>query len=395
MKVFPRLSETFVMNEIRALESLGEDVVVFSLHHPTEQVPHGLLRELRAPVCYVDDLPCSEASVGAAQRELCRRLGIPRADRGRYLPRKYVRLALGVAKLAAREKVSRLHAHFASRAAHVALLAARLAGYRFTFTAHAKDIYHEEVDPELLRWKIAEAEKVVTVSEYNAAYLRGLLPPGHPARAKIRRIYNGVDLGRFRSEIPASEAPPLVLGVGRLVEKKGFSVLVDACRLLREGAETFRCEIVGSGPEEDRLRRQIETGGLDGKVHLRGALPYERVVEAMRGARVVVLPAVVARDRNVDALPTVLLEAMAVGRPVVASRLSGIPEIVAEGETGFLVPPGDPEALAGCLSLLLRDPGKAAAMGCAGRRRAEGLFDLFGNVRFLRDTVFGASGEDS
>ncbi len=386
LKVFPRVSETFVINELRALEALGERPLVFSLHHnPDGAVRHGILAALKAPVTYVEDRLPDEQEVGRLRKRLARELGVSAELRDRILPRKYVRLAMALAALAERCGIEHFHAHFASRAAHVAALAAALRGIGYSVTAHAKDIYHEEVDREVLRWKIERARFVVTVTDYNVRYLRRLVGDGGEAAAKIVRVYNGVDLGRFTpAEFPRQQTP-LVLGVGRLVEKKGFHVLLEACRLLADRGVKMRCELIGDGAERPALEEQRERLRLADIVTLRGSLTTEEVGERLRKAYLVALPCVVARDGNVDALPTVLLEAMACGRPVVSTRLSGIPEIVEDGRTGRLVAPGSAVELADALAELLSDPSRAAAMGRAGRARVERLFDLHRNAARIRD----------
>ncbi len=385
LKVFPRVSETFVINEIRTLEDFGDPLCVFSLHHNDAVVPHHLLDELRSPLQYVDDgPPPSDAAVGRARRHLERHFAVPQAQVAAVLPRKYVRLAVSLATAIEAHGVAHLHAHFAARAGHVAVLAAALAGCRYSITAHAKDIYHRDVDPQLLRWKILHAAFVVTVTDYNLHYLRALVADCPAAAEKIVRVYNGVDLRRFSPSTRSPVAPPLLLGVGRLVEKKGFAVLVDACRRLRQRGYDFRCAIIGEGPEDAALRAQIDAAKLEGTVTLRGVLATEAVAAAVSTAAAVVLPCVVAHDGNVDALPTVLLEAAATACPVVSTRLSGIPEIVVDGYTGLLVEPGDPDALAAALASLLDQPERARLMGDAGRRRAEQLFDLHANVAQLR-----------
>lgn len=394
LKVFPRVSETFVINEMRALEARGEDLAVFSLHRPDGSVPHKILGELKGRVHQIDALPTPvDADLARACGALRRRLGADTLAGDRVAPRKYVRLALAVRELMRAEGVCHLHAHFASRATHVALLAATQGGNSYSFTAHAKDIYHADVDRDLLRVKIAGARLVVTVTDHNREHLQRLVGDVPGAADKIVRIYNGVDLGRFRAAPAARDGVPVILGVGRLVEKKGFAVLVAACAILRRRGMRFRAEIVGGGPEEAALRRQVVEGGVEDRVAFRGVLATEEVADRLRQAAVVALPCVTARDGNVDALPTVLLEAMATARPVVSTRLSGIPEIVVDGETGLLVPPGDPEALAQALAAMLEQPEWAVALGGAGRRRAERQFDLRGNVaelhRRLRDAAGG------
>ena len=383
-KVFPRLSETFVLNEIHELERRGIDVHVFSLHSPPAAVPHRLLSDLRAPITCVER--CAEPS-GTRRTEamatLSARFSAEASLDDRLFPRHYVRLAVRLAAAAEGLALGRFHAHFASRAAHVAMLGSRLAGVPFSFTAHAKDIYHEEVDQELLRVKLRHADLVVTVSEFNRRTLLRIGSEIPGVEEKVRRLYNGVDLDLFRPRPGGLGAPGRILAVGRFVEKKGFPTLIEACGVLRQRGVPFTCDLIGSGNQQSLLEDLIASRGLGDRVTVRGALPLEQVASEMRGASLVVLPCVVAADGNMDALPTVLLEAMASGIPAVSTALSGIPEIVVDGETGYLVNPGDGAALAGAMEKILRDPEAGARLGRAGRRRAEELFDLRANVARL------------
>ena len=170
-----------------------------------------------------------------------------------------------------------------------------------------------------------------------------------------------------------------------MVEKKGFHILIDACRLLADRGVPLHCELIGDGAEGEALRAQVARLGLADTVSFRGVMTTEEVGERLRDAAVVVLPCIVARDGNVDALPTVLLEAMASGRPVISTALSGIPEIIVDGETGRLVEPGAVEPLAGAIADVLSDLDRAESMGRAGRRRVERLFDLHENAGRIRD----------
>jgi len=391
LKVFPRVSETFVINEILALQAAATRLQTFSLHPAKEAVPHRVLREVRRPVHYVDAAEAPpDDRIREATRALRHHFHLSPEQRQAFLPRKYVSLAVRLADAARALHIRHLHAHFASRAGHVAALAAALNGCTYSITAHAKDIFHQDVDRELLRWKIANARFIVTVTDYNRRYLRELVAdiPGGPE--KIARVYNGIDLGRFHAvESNHRGEPPLFLGVGRLVEKKGFRVLVEACRALRDRGQAFRCEIIGGGPLREALQRQIDDAGLREHVRLRGVLATEAVAKRLRGARALVLPCVVGSDGNVDALPTVLLGAMATGLPVISTKLSGIPEIVDEGKTGFLTPPGDAEALSDAMAVFLEDADLSMAMGRAGRGRVERLFDLSTNAAKVRHLLYG------
>jgi colanic acid/amylovoran biosynthesis glycosyltransferase len=384
-KVFPRTSETFVLNELRALEELGESPIVFSLHRNPQPVTHALLSELRAPKEIVDEIDVDDRRVRRASERLADLLGVSVDERARILPRKYVRLAVALADRAQHHGVRHLHAHFASRAGHVSALASMLAGIGYSMTAHAKDIYHRDVDHTLLSWKLRHARFVVTVTEFNRRHLLELL--GDPGAASVVRLYNGVDLRRFLPPEAAPTGVPRIVSIGRLVEKKGFGVLVDACAELRERGASFRCEILGGGELEAELRERISRHGLGDVVILAGSLTTEQVAEKLRTATLVALPCIVGDDGNVDALPTALLEGMACGLPLVSTRLSGIPEIVIDGRNGLLVEPGNSSALAAAIGELLTSPARAAGMGLAGRRRAEALFDLRSNVARLAELL--------
>jgi colanic acid/amylovoran biosynthesis glycosyltransferase len=225
----------------------------------------------------------------------------------------------------------------------------------------------------------------VTVSDYNRRHLERL------GGRYLVRIYNGLDLDRFAPNGKAPDQPPLVLAVGRLVEKKGFDVLVGACELLRRDGVRFRCLIVGKGELADELQGMISALDLERHVELAGPLPRESLLDLFRRASVVAAPCVVGGDGNRDGLPTVLTEAMALKVPVVATPVTGIPELVEDDRTGLIVPERDPAALAAAVRRLLEDTDAARRLAEAGRERVERDFDLHVNVGRLR-TLFEASG---
>jgi colanic acid/amylovoran biosynthesis glycosyltransferase len=375
LKRFPRFSETFILNELLALQALGVETHVFSLLTPPDEPRHARLADLRAPVTYLGKARGPGPAVAPEDAPLFastdeRTIASLHAKAGE------------VARLARAAGITHLHAHFGSDPATVALLAARDLDGTFSFTAHARDIYHTYVSPDVdaakRRAKLGEAAFTVTVSDFNAAHLRALCPE---ATDRIHRLYNGIDLSLFS---PSERViPGRILAVGRLVEKKGFGILVDACALLRDRGLGFDCWIIGDGPLLGALQAQIATFGLAGQVTLAGPMPQERLADELGTAAIATLPCVITPDGDRDGLPTVLLEAMGKGVPVVTTTVTGGPEIVAEGETGLLCPPGDPVALADALERLLRNPYRARAMGAAGRLRAERLFDLTTNVSQL------------
>ena len=232
-----------------------------------------------------------------------------------------------------------------------------------------------------MRQKIREARFVATVSDYNRRHLSALVGDGIAAR--IVRIYNGIDLQRFHFDSSTRELD-LVFAAGRLVEKKGFRHLIEACRLLRDRGQKFRCRIMGDGPEQAALLAQIQACGLEDRVTLVAAQTQEQLMNELRRATVFVLPCVVGADGDQDALPTVLLEAQAVGLPTISTDLSGIPEIVEHEKTGLLIPPGDPSRLAAALEELLGNASLRDRLARAGRLKAEHRFDVRKNVPMLR-----------
>lgn len=384
LKMYPRFSETFIVTEILALEALGTPVRIFSLRPPVDGHFHKDLARVAAPVSYLPHHVRS-TQLWATLREATGEL----PDLARHLPELLAAdpdeaaAAVSIALSVRRERLTHLHAHFGSVATGVARLAALLAGVPYTFTAHAKDIFHEEVDQQALSTRIADAAAVVTVSDFNIDHLRGGVAAATPER--LVRIHNGLDLERFTFHDPQHRpaGPPSICAVGRLVEKKGFGDLVDAVALLRSSLPDLRLDLVGSGPEEQRLRERVTRRGLDDVVTFHGPLPQDRVRQMLRAASVFAAPCVVGADGNRDGLPTVLLEALATGTPCVATPVTGIPEAVVHGETGLLVPESDPSALATALDRLLADPVLAARLAAAGRALVEERFDVRRNVQAL------------
>jgi colanic acid/amylovoran biosynthesis glycosyltransferase len=394
LKMYPRFSETFVLAELLELERQGARLHVFSLKKPNDGVFHADVARLRARVTYVpesvllDPRPYAAAhreTFGRDRRRYVRALGAAAARRRSTTMKHFLRAGY-IAPLLRRHGITHVHAHFASSPAAVALHLHRLTGVSYSFTAHAKDIYIDTTDQASLAAKLRAARFVVTVSDFNRAHLSALAGSNG-----IVRIYNGVDLDRFAPNGVRGDDPPLVLAVGRLIEKKGLSDLVRACALLRARGLSFRCMIVGKGPLErelKRLARELKVGDL---VELAGPRPREQLLELYRRASVFAAPCVVGSDGNRDGLPTVLVEAMALGVPVVSTDVTGIPELVENGNTGIVVPQHAPEALADAIERLLDDRLTALALAAGARARIEQEFDLRRNVAQLRSLLEGAA----
>lgn len=382
VKRYPRFSETFIVNEILAHEAAGLDIEIFALRPVEEAYFQDMLGQVRAPVTRLPDkLRSAEALwdlMIQAQQVLPNSWQTLAGFKGE--DSRNVSQAIMLAMACREREIAHLHAHFGTVSTSVARLAARLAGITYSFTAHAKDIYCQYDVPQQLQSKIDDASHVVTVSDYNVQYL-GERYRCHSSR--IVRIYNGLDINRFDYQDPDPDATR-ILAVGRLVEKKGFHILVEAIRILQHAGRQVNCEIVGSGDEARNLQAHIDSGGLGGSVRLLGARPQSEVFDAMRSSAVLACPCIVGEDGNRDGLPTVLIEAMALGVPCISTDVTGIPELIVDNETGLCVPQGDAEALACALARMLDDRALRQRLARAGRRRIENDFDQKKNSAVLR-----------
>jgi glycosyltransferase involved in cell wall biosynthesis len=386
---YPLLTTTFIDREIDLLRQLGLEITVVSLRRPHGALSPGQRRRV-GDVRYVLPVP----PVALARSHLWFMLHRPSAFWGtlaHLLTRPHrsvwsrVKTLLHFGEgvhvahmLRSGRRHRHLHAHFVDRAATVALVAGRLLDLPFSATAHANDIY---VDPVLLAEKLTAAEFVVTCTGYNADHLASAV--GEDSDAEVLCIHHGVDVDRFAPPPHRAAGTPVVLAVGQLKEKKGFSYLVEACGILRDRGHELECRIVGEGPQRDVLEAEIHARSLDGTVALYGALDHDAVVAQYRAATVFCLPCVTGADGDRDGIPNVILEAMAMELPVVSTRHSGIPEAVLDGSTGSLAPPGDAPALADALANLLDDPQTATTMGRRGRQVVAAKFDVATNAEKL------------
>ncbi len=371
---FPSFTQTFCYREIGELRRQGVAPAIFSIRTPIDEPAQDWDASI---VSRVDYLPGDEALVRGVDRDLRKgRLPpqvaaeIARWGRKTDFLRLYQAAYLGpqLQLLGVRH----VHAHFAGLAARTAYWIERFFGIGFSFTAHANDVFAPKPFEISLGELVGAARAVVTVSEFGVRFLGERYPD---AASRLHRVYNGIDLGLFP---PAdfTAAPPTILSIGRLIEKKGFGDLVAACRLLQERGIDFRCEIIGEGPLGAALDEQIKSAGLTNKVTLAGSLPQREVSGRLARSAVFALPCVAETGGGMDNLPTVVMEAMAAGLPVVSTAIGGVPEMVGEGSTGLLVPEHQPAALADALTRLLADPAFARSLGETGRERAAELFAI-------------------
>lgn len=402
LKRYPRLSETFILNEIRALERLGVTLHIFSLLQPEPAPRHPTLKEVQAHVTYLPEhLVQKIAAVAAAHTAMVR------AHPWRYLrtiavtlwwSRRVWRLfsvwkqflrAGFIADQCRRAGIEHLHAHFANTPAAVAQLASVMSGIPYSFTTHAKDLYLTR--KKVLRKRIGSATFVATCTRYNVDYLRTLLPENE--QHKVHLIYHGIDFLAFESDTDhesCCDACSLILSVGRLVPKKGMADLIAACGVLQARGIEFRCDIVGQGPLSAALQAQIDSLGLQRSVRLLGAMAHDRLIQHYHHADVFALSPHITEDGDRDGIPNVLAEAMAAGLPVVTTSVSGIPELVEDGKTGLLVAAHDVDALADALQRLLSNHRLGQTLSSAARARLKQDFDCWETARALYALLPGA-----
>ncbi len=390
VKRYPRYSETFIVNEILAHEAAGLDIEVFSLLPPNDTHFQDSISRVRAPVTYLTTDALKAAALWRLLQEqvACGAIAWDDLEAARGDEARELYSALLLARLVRQRRITHLHAHFATSATSVARTAARFARVPYTFTAHAKDIFHDDVRHDDLKRKLTDAAATVTVSDFNVTHLSHTF--GAAATSRVTRIYNGMDLGRLLFASPVQRAP-VIITAGRLVEKKGFNDLVDACAVLARQGVAFVCQIIGTGDLEISLSDQIARLNLNDRVHLLGPRPQREVFELIQRAAVFAAPCVVGADNNMDGLPTVLLESMALGTPCVSTDVTGIPEVVIDEETGLLVPQHAPEALADACRRLLDDAALRVRLARRARQLIEDEFDVARNTARLRDVFARAA----
>jgi glycosyltransferase involved in cell wall biosynthesis len=403
LKGYPRLSETFIAQEILALERRGLEIEIVSLRHRTDKARHPVHQEIRAPVLYLPEyLKDAPGRVVAAWRRARRLPGYRAACRAwlRDLARdptpNRVR-RFGQALVLAAElmpEIGRLHAHFLHTPASVARYAAMMRGFSWSVSAHAKDIWTLPAWEK--REKLADCAWAMTCTEAGRRHLAALAA----APERVGLAYHGLDLDRFPESPPrlASRCngsdpacPIVILSVGRAVAKKGYDDLLAALALL-PAELAWRFVHVGGGALAGRLKAQARRLGIERRIEWRGALPQPDVLAAYREADLFVLAARVMPDGDRDGLPNVLMEAQSQALACLSTRLPGIAELIEEGDTGVLVPPADPPTLAGALEALIRDPERRARLGAAGVARVRHHFDMRRGVAFLA-ARFGLAAE--
>jgi colanic acid/amylovoran biosynthesis glycosyltransferase len=377
---FPKFSQTFCYREIAELFHQGIRPAIFSLRRPDfgpepkwDETITSMVHQLPEGDVFARLADEASASLSKPVRKTLHEWrGKPdslRLHQATYIGTRLQELG-----------VRHLHTHFAGMAARTAFWIRKFFGINYSLTVHANDIF---VPPNFeigLSEILSSASAIIAVSDFAANQLRERFPEN---AGRVHRIYNGIDCAQFK---PAQfQRPPLILSIGRLISKKGFDVLIDACALLRQRGYGFRCEIIGEGPLFEKLLARIRRQDLREDVHLLGPQTQSDIATRLSKATVLALPCRIDPDGAMDNLPTVIMEAMAAALPVVSTDIGGISEMVRDRESGLLVVQNDSVATADALGQLISHLGLAQSFGGKGRKRAEEIFSIEKNVRALRE----------
>ncbi|HEX5467204.1 MAG TPA: glycosyltransferase [Candidatus Limnocylindrales bacterium] len=386
MSRFPKLTETFILFEMLAVEQSGVAVEIFPLLRERTSVIHPEAAPLVERAHFQPFL--SPAILASQAHFLLRR---PRAYlgalaalmRGTWGSPNYFFGGLAIfpkvvhdARLMEDLGIEHVHCHFSNHPAAAGFVIHRLTGIPYSFTAHGSDLH---LDRHMLGPKLEEAAFALTISEDNLREMEATC--GSLARARTSILRCGVDTSVFEPPASRPQAPPLrVVCVGTLHAVKGQTYLVDACARLAAAGLDVTCDLVGDGPDEAALRERIAAGGLEDRIRLLGRRTRAQIAELLATSHVLVAPSVPTPDGRREGIPVVLMEAMASGLPVVASRLSGIPELVRDGETGLLAEPADVAGLAAAIRRLAEQPELRARLGAAARATVLADYDLRTNA---------------
>lgn len=385
---YPSLTTTFIDREISMLRKWGVDLHILSIRQPKRDLP-GMSTENLERLSYLLPVSILKFIFGNIHMIATRPIIFIKtlaylfsrshpSPTSRFKTLLHFGEGIYAANLLLPSSWDHIHAHFVDRAAIVALVVSRLLKVPYSVTAHASDIY---VNPILLTEKITNAKFVITCTEYNARHLSRI---GNGALSdKIHCIFHGLDASKYQRILGNQNNSPRILAVGQLKEKKGFTYLIKACRLLLDSGFKFKCRIIGDGPLEHELRNEIHKLSLENNVELLGKLAHDKVIKEYQETTIFVLPSVLAADGDRDGIPNVILEAMAMELPVVSTLHSGIPEAVHNGVNGYLVSPTDAVELASALAKLLDQPDIQRKFGREGRSLVLEKFNIERNVHLL------------
>ena len=388
LKGYPRLSETFILNEILLLEKLGFKLHIFAMRNPNESKVHKTVSQIQAKVTYIPDYfwPHFSEFISSCIRQFLKRpaafwpafkFAVLRSLRLKDFAtiKRFSQAAYFVDRCLPDTGIRFFYSHFSHDPTTMTYFASRLTGIKFGISAHAKDIYLEEL--AFLKQKITRSQFITTCTGFNTDFLKKIAN----GETSVLKCYHGINtkIYALRQTQPQNERPQ-ILSIGRLVPKKGFPTMLTALKNLREKGQDFQCNIIGSGPLKSALLSQIEESGLTGYVHLHSEMSQQELSQFYQKADIFALACEVQEDGDRDGIPNVIVESMATGIPIVAIRISGIPECVENGVSGILVEQRNPAAFADALAALLSDVDLRQKYGLAGRKQIEKTFDSAKNI---------------
>lgn len=389
MSRFPKLTETFVLYEILAVQQQGAAVELYPLMREHTKVMHAEAAPLVEKAHFLPfvSLPILRSNVRFMLKNPRAYFGALwsgiRATWGsvRYLGGivSFFPKTVHMAHLMSQDGIQHIHAHFASHPAAAAYIIHRLTGIPYSFTAHGSDLHR---DQHMLCEKTAEAAFVIAISGYNKDVI--VQKCGENMRDRVLIVHCGVNGEVFHPRTQPKQSDHFdILCIGSLHEVKGQTYLIDACRLLRDRGMDFTCHFVGGGEDLETLQAQVTEAGLADRVRFHGQIPRTQVLDLLEAADVVAAPSVPSQDGRREGIPVAIMEAMGSAIPVVASRLSGIPELVDDGQSGILVEPRDSAGLADALERFAKDPALRQQFGQAGREKVLREFELNNNAATL------------
>lgn len=379
---FPSVSETFVLYEVLELIRLGARIDIFPLLKQELSVEHSEVIQLHNNVHYAKLLTPGmfrDHLYWLFRKPLLYFLAIFSSIWGNIRNLKFLKRALYICLIAPsfsrdieKLEIDHIHAHWATHPALTAYFIHILTEIPFSFTAHANDIYASQT---MLEEKIEKSSFLVTISDFNRRFLKNIYPDILDEKIKI--IHCGIDPDIFQPARRIKKNPRFTIScVARLDEKKGHAYLIEACKILKEQGVEFDTYLIGDGDQRDTITEQVENLGLNENVHLLGFQAREQVVEYLNKSDVLVLPSVITADKKMEGIPVALMEALAMELPIIATDISGVPELVINGETGVLVPERDAEALSEALFRLFNDEALRAKLAQAGRQKVLAEFNL-------------------
>jgi glycosyltransferase involved in cell wall biosynthesis len=408
LRSYPRLSQTFILNEILALEQVGVAIQIFALTNPREKIVQMQVSQIQAPVHYLDESmePQNPRHRFREHSEVARRhlqgylrslfyvATHPKIDQGYTASNRWECFLLAVHLVyllltnerETGKKVDHMHAHFAHDPALIAYLVYHMTGIPYSFTAHARDLY--QIHKDVLTDRIQQSRAVITCCGANLEYLNQLAPS---ERSKFSLIYHGVNLEDFQTlanpDGSSTSENPIILSVGRLVEKKGFQDLLQALLIVKGTGQRFRCVIYGDGPLYQQLEGWIQEHDLADQVKLMGDITQQELISIYQAADLFALTPIQTEDGDRDGIPNVLLEAMAVGLPVITTAVAGIPELVEDNWNGRMFKQHDVQGISSGILELLRNPERRRQFGEAGSKKIREQFDVAQAAKRLK-TLF-------